>query len=104
MMTKKNVCKTSCSMNFSEDNGYRYIIDELKDFRTQIDNTINLLENRVEKDNIIDEILSTDCDDCDDCKCNKLHYTYTVPYPYRIMYPPHMPWYLNRPYYPNITF
>lgn len=61
-MKKCNDCKHYCNINF-EDNDYDYIINELKSIRQHIDKTINLLEKRVEKDSIIDEILSTDYDD-----------------------------------------
>lgn len=40
-----------------------YIIEELKKTRDNIDRTINLLESRIKKDDIINEILSTDYDD-----------------------------------------
>ena len=61
-----------CNCNFcaidNEDNGYKYILDELKRIRNDIDTTIHLLEKRVEKDNIIDNILATDCKDFEDDK------------------------------------
>ena len=49
-----------CDIDFSDDNGYGYILDELKATRNRIDNIIKLLESRMEKDNVIDEILNTD--------------------------------------------
>ena len=65
-----NNCKKGkhcCSVDF-EDDDYTYIIDELKSIRQHIDKTINLLEKRIEKDNIIEEVLSTDYEDEDDNK------------------------------------
>ena len=53
-------------MDFSEDNGYKYVLDELKAIRAQVDKTINLLEKRMEKDKIINEVLSTEYDNEED--------------------------------------
>lgn len=58
-------CNGSCHVKFDDDNGYRYVIDELKRMRNNCDNLIKILENRIEKDNIIDEVLSTDYEDED---------------------------------------
>ena len=111
-----NNCKKGkhcCSIDF-EDNDYTYIIDELKSIRQHIDKTINLLEKRIEKDNIIEEVLSTDYEDEDEDinideyinALRALHsvppytpftWTYTSPYLYRT-------WVTNNknPYHPNI--
>lgn len=58
---KCNNC--TCDIDFSEDDGYRYILDELKEIRTHADKTIDLLEKRIEKDKIIKEVLSTEYED-----------------------------------------
>lgn len=98
-----NNCKKGkhcCNVDF-EDDDYTYIIDELKSIRQHIDKTINLLEKRIEKDNIIEEVLSTDYEDEDENKdinideyINALRvlrntppyipsvWTHTSPYPY----------------------
>lgn len=65
-MNNCNCNDCTCDMNFSEDNGYQYILDELKDIRARVDETINLLEKRIEKDKIINEVLSTEYDDEED--------------------------------------
>ena len=57
-----------CSLgNFNEDNGYKYILDELKTTRAQIDNVIDIIEKRIEKDAIINDVINTDYDDECDC-------------------------------------
>lgn len=56
----------NCSDNFcniKKSNEFDYIIEELKKTRDNIDKTIDLLESRIKKDSIIEEILSTDYDD-----------------------------------------
>ena len=56
----------NCSDNFcniKKSNEFDYIIEELKKTRDNIDKTINLLESRIKKDGIIEEILSTNYDD-----------------------------------------
>lgn len=60
-----NECSGHCNIDLSEDDGYQYIIDELKDVRKRCDRIINLLEKRTEKNNIIDEVLSNDCEEED---------------------------------------
>ena len=47
-MTNNCDCNNcTCDMDFSEDNGYKYVLDELKAIRAQVDKTINLLEKRM---------------------------------------------------------
>ena len=66
-MTNNCDCNNcTCDMDFSEDNGYKYVLDELKAIRAQVDKTINLLEKRMEKDKIINEVLSTEYDNEED--------------------------------------
>ena len=105
-------------MDFSEDNGYKYVLDELKAIRAQVDKTINLLEKRMEKDKIINEVLSTEYDNeediedddidfyeilqaynkaldtikQDDVKIYPTNWTHTTSLPNRI-------WYMNKPLY-----
>jgi len=50
----------NCSVNLSDDNGYGYIVDELKKTRDNIDDIIKKIEARKEKDTIINEVLNTD--------------------------------------------
>lgn len=52
-----------CNIDLSDDNGYKYVLDELRATRAQIDNIIKVIENRIEKDAIINEVLNTDYDD-----------------------------------------
>lgn len=105
-------------MDFSEDNGYKYVLDELKAIRAHVDKTINLLEKRMEKDKIINEVLSTEYDNeedveeddidfyeileaynkaldtikQDDIKIYPTNWTHTTSLPNRI-------WYMNKPLY-----
>ena len=52
-----------CNIDLSDDNGYKYVLDELRATRAQIDNIIKVIEKRIEKDAIINEVLNTDYDD-----------------------------------------
>lgn len=52
-----------CNIDWSKDNGYKYVLDELKATRAHIDEIINVIEKRIEKDAIIDEVLNTDYPD-----------------------------------------
>lgn len=52
-----------CNIDLSSDNGYKYVLDELRATRAQIDNIIKVIEKRIEKDAIINEVLNTDYDD-----------------------------------------
>lgn len=52
-----------CNIDLSDDNGYKYVLDELRATRAQIDNIITVIEKRIEKDAIINEVLNTDYDD-----------------------------------------
>lgn len=61
-MDKKCSCDM-CDIDLSNDNGYKYVLDELKATRAQIDNIIKVIEKRIEKDAIINEVLNTDYDD-----------------------------------------
>lgn len=61
-MDKKCSCGM-CDMDLSNDNGYKYVLDELRATRAQIDNIIKVIEKRIEKDAIINEVLNTDYDD-----------------------------------------
>ena len=49
--------------DWSKDNGYKYVLDELKSTRAHIDEIIKVIEMRIEKDAIIDEVLNTDYPD-----------------------------------------
>lgn len=118
-MTNNCDCNNcTCDMDFSEDNGYKYVLDELKAIRAQVDKTINLLEKRMEKDKIINEVLSTEYDNeediedddidfyeileaynkaldtikQDDVKIYPTNWTHTTSLPNRI-------WYMNKPLY-----
>lgn len=66
MKCDKNKCM--CDINFDEDDGYEFILDELKDIRRRVDKIISLMETRKEKDSMIREILNTDYEDEDDKK------------------------------------
>ena len=52
-----------CNIDLSDDNGYKYVLDELRATRAQIDKIIKVIEKRIEKDAIINEVLNTDYDD-----------------------------------------
>lgn len=52
-----------CNIDLSDDNGYKYVLDELRATRAQIDNIIKVIEKRIEKDAIINEVLNTDYGD-----------------------------------------
>lgn len=118
-MTNNCDCNNcTCDMDFSEDNGYKYVLDELKAIRAHVDKTINLLEKRMEKDKIINEVLSTEYDNeedveeddidfyeileaynkaldtikQDDIKIYPTNWTHTTSLPNRI-------WYMNKPLY-----
>lgn len=118
-MTNNCDCNNcTCDMDFNEDNGYKYVLDELKAIRAQVDKTINLLEKRMEKDKIINEVLSTEYDNeediedddidfyeileaynkaldtikQDDVKIYPTNWTHTTSLPNRI-------WYMNKPLY-----
>lgn len=54
-----------CNLDFSSDNGYEYVLEELKTTRKHIDNVIKIIEKRMEKDAIIEEVLNSCQDDCD---------------------------------------
>ena len=74
-MTNNCDCNNcTCDMDFSEDNGYKYVLDELKAIRTHVDKTINLLEKRIEKDKIINEVLSTEYDNEEDIEENDIDF------------------------------
>ena len=117
-MTNNCDCNNcTCDMDFSEDNGYKYVLDELKAIRAQVDKTINLLEKRMEKDKIINEVLSTEYDNEEDVEEDDIdfyeileaynkaldtikqddvktspNWTHTISLPNRI-------WYMNKPLY-----
>lgn len=58
-----------CNVDFGNDNGYEYVLDELKATREHIDNVIKIIEKRIEKDAIIEKVLNTDYqDDCEELK------------------------------------
>ena len=61
MKCNKDTCM--CDINFDDDNGYEFILDELKDIRKRVDKTISLMESRKEKDSIIDKVLNTEYED-----------------------------------------
>lgn len=116
-MTNNCDCNNcTCDMDFSEDNGYKYVLDELKAIRAQVDKTINLLEKRMEKDKIINEVLSTEYDNEEDIEDDDIdfyeileaynkaldsikqddiktypNWTYTIPLPRM--------WHMNKPLY-----
>jgi len=58
--------KCMCDIDFSEDNGYGYILEELKATRAHIDEIIKIVELRMKKDKIIDEVLDTEYPDDED--------------------------------------
>lgn len=66
-----NLCHKDIDWN--DDNGYRYILDELVATRAHIDAIINVLEKRIEKDAVINEVLNTDYPDEDVEEDNKKH-------------------------------
>lgn len=109
---KKTCNGDCCNLNFDDDNGYKYILDELKRIQSDVNTVIDLLEKRIEKDNIIDDVLSTDYDDDDECTdvkdildeikdwCKKnqydrIHRYYPYDYPY---------YYSSWWHYPNRTY
>ena len=51
-----------CDIDLSNDNGYKYVLDELRATRAQIDNIIKVIEKRIEKDAIINEEYKDICD------------------------------------------
>lgn len=109
---KKTCNGNCCNLNFDDDNGYKYILDELKRIQSDVNTVIDLLEKRIEKDNIIDDVLSTDYDD-DDCadmddikKMKDLLKKYkNGKYIYPYYYPYYYPWwaYPNRTYYTTFS-
>lgn len=48
-----------CNTDFSSDNGYEYVLEELKATRDHIDNVISIIEKRMEKDALIDKVLNS---------------------------------------------
>lgn len=60
-------CNGACNadIDFSDDNGYRYVLEELKATRAHIDEIINVIEMRMKKDAIIDKVLDTEYEDED---------------------------------------
>lgn len=65
-MMNKCDAKCMCDIDFSEDNGYGYILEELKATRAHIDEIIKIVELRMKKDKIIDEVLDTEYPDDED--------------------------------------
>lgn len=55
-------CNGTCNadIDLSDDNGYRYVLEELKATRAHIDEIINVIEMRMKKDAIIDKVLDTE--------------------------------------------
>jgi hypothetical protein len=93
-MMKKEKCKcNACNIDFSSDNGYGYVLDELKATRAQIDKIIDVIEKRIEKDALINDILNTDyeddyCDSLDEIKQKKDSASFRWYYPpYKYRYP-----------------
>ena len=70
-MKDKNFCTCNTTCDFSKDNGYKYILDELKSTRDNINDIINMLENRIEKDALINDVLDGNYDDECDCLSEK---------------------------------
>ena len=68
MMNKCNA-QCMCDTDFSNDNGYKYILDELKATRAHINEIIKIIESRIEKDAVIDKVLNTEYPDEDDLLC-----------------------------------
>ena len=60
-----------CNIDFDSDNGYEYVLDELKTTRDRIDNIIKIIERRMEKDAIINEVLNTEYEDECEEECDK---------------------------------
>lgn len=60
-------CNGICNadIDLSDDNGYRYVLEELKATRAHIDEIINVIEMRMKKDAIIDKVLDTEYEDED---------------------------------------
>ena len=67
MKCDKDLCM--CDVNL-DDNGYEYILSELKDTRRRLDRIISLIESRQKKDNIIDDVLKSNYDD-EECDCKE---------------------------------
>ena len=96
----KNNCDNMCTCNLHfDDDGYDYILEELTDIRNRTDRIISLIKSRQEKNNLIDEVLNTECDEEeDDCKNKNMTaldeimrilaiqkiFDYPTTYPYRI--------------------
>ena len=68
-MMNKCDAQCMCDIDFSNDNGYKYILDELKATRAHIDEIIKIIESRIEKDAVIDKVLNTEYPDEDDLLC-----------------------------------
>lgn len=62
-MSKCDKGSCMCNMNFDDDNGYEYILNELKDIKARTDKVISLMEARKEKDSIINQVLNTEYED-----------------------------------------
>lgn len=76
-MKKQCACNV-CDTDFSKDNGYKYVLDELKATRAHLDDIIGVIEKRMEKDAIIDKVLNTDYEDEDIDLKNDEHETVTI--------------------------
>ena len=68
-MMNKCGAQCMCDIDFSNDNGYKYTLDELKDIRAHIDKVIKIVESRIKKDAVIDKVLNTENSDEDDLLC-----------------------------------
>ena len=68
-MMNKCDAQCMCDIDFSNDNGYKYILDELKATRAHINEIIKIIESRIEKDAVIDKVLNTEYPDEDDLLC-----------------------------------
>lgn len=68
-MTNKCDAQCMCNIDFSNDNGYKYILDELKTTRAHIDEIIKIIESRIEKDAVINKVLNTEYSDEYDSFC-----------------------------------
>ena len=54
-MMNKCGAQCMCDIDFSDDNGYKYTLDELKAIRAHIDKVIKIIESRIKKDAVIDK-------------------------------------------------
>lgn len=53
----------NCCNIRNEENEYQYVLDELKKIQNDLDRVVRIVENRIEKDKVIDDCLTCECED-----------------------------------------